>query len=74
MIFIKPNIIVFGGNTGNEPANDVWSLNLEKAPYSWVKLECGKEIPPARVYHSSALCSSGPANGMMVVFGGRTND
>jgi protein phosphatase len=27
-----------------------------------------------RVYHSAALCNTGSANGMMVVFGGRTAD
>ncbi len=43
MIFIKPSLVVFGGNTGSEPVNDVWSLDLEKAPYGWKKLECGGE-------------------------------
>ena len=33
MVFIKPFLIVFGGNTGNEPVNDVWSLNLDRSPY-----------------------------------------
>ena len=41
MIFIKPFLIVFGGNTGNEPVNDVWSLNLDRSPYQWQKLDCG---------------------------------
>lgn len=27
-----------------------------------------------RVYHSAALCQTGSATGMMVVFGGRTSD
>lgn len=43
MVLIKPYLIVFGGNTGTEPVNDVWSLNLEKSPYSWTKLECTSE-------------------------------
>lgn len=74
MAFIKPYLLVYGGNTGTEPVNDVWCLNLEKAPYNWLKLETGNEVPPVRVYHSSALCSTGSANGMMVIFGGRTSD
>ena len=73
MAFIKPHLLVNGGNTGAEPVNDVWCLNLEKAPYNWAKLECG-ESPPVRVYHSAALCSTGSASGMMVIFGGRTAD
>lgn len=74
MVLIKPFLIVFGGNTGQEPVNDVWSFNLEKSPYSWSKLECSSEQPCVRVYHSSALCTTGSANGMMVTFGGRTAD
>jgi len=72
--FTKPFLMVFGGNTGNEAVNDVWTLNVEKAPHFWTKLECEGEQPPTRVYHSSALCSSGTANGMIVIFGGRTQD
>ena len=75
LVYSKPFLIVFGGNTGNEPVNDVWSLNVEKAPFCWNKLDCGKgELPNARVYHAAALCQTGSANGMMVVFGGRTTD
>lgn len=33
LIFFKPFLIVFGGNTGTFPVNDVWVLNVEKAPY-----------------------------------------
>lgn len=56
MVFMRPYLLVNGGNTGAEPVNDVWSLNLEKSPYNWTKLETG-ESPPVRVYHSAALCS-----------------
>jgi len=31
-------------------------------------------MPPVRVYHSAALCVTGSATGMMVIFGGRTSD
>jgi protein phosphatase len=31
----KPFLVVFGGNTGTIPVNDVWILNIEKIPYSW---------------------------------------
>lgn len=74
MVLIKPHLIIYGGNTGTEPVNDVWSLNLDKSPYSWNKLECASESPCVRVYHSAALCGTGSANGMMVIFGGRTAD
>jgi hypothetical protein len=56
MIFLRPYLLVFGGNTGTEPVNDVWSINIEKSPLNWLKLDCGNEVPPVRVYHSAALC------------------
>jgi hypothetical protein len=74
MVYNKPFILVFGGNSGNEAVNDVWGLNVDKAPFSWVKIEPMSSSPPVRVYHSAALCSIGSATGMMIVFGGRTSD
>ncbi|OMJ68803.1 hypothetical protein SteCoe_33644 [Stentor coeruleus] len=74
LIFIKPHLLAFGGNTGNESVNDVWSLNVEKSPFSWNKLEIQGDSPKPRVYHSACLCTTGSAMGMMVIFGGRTND
>lgn len=74
IIFSKPHLLVFGGNTGQEAVNDVWCLSVEKAPFSWIKLDCGREAPQVRVYHSAALCQTGSATGMMVCFGGRTTD
>ena len=31
-------------------------------------------MPDPRDYHSSSLCSTGSANGMIVIFGGRGSD
>ena len=72
--FNKPYLIVYGGNTGSEPVNDVWVLNVDKAPFSWLKLETAGDCPSTRVYHSAAMCTMGSATGMMVTFGGRTGD
>jgi protein phosphatase len=74
LVFFKPYLLVFGGNTGTEPVNDTWCLNVDKAPFSWSKLETESVSPCVRVYHSAGLCTSGSASGMMVVFGGRTAD
>ena len=52
----------------------IGSLNVDRSPFTWVRLECKSENPVARVYHSASLCSSGSANGMVVVFGGRSGD
>ncbi|OMJ71427.1 hypothetical protein SteCoe_30361 [Stentor coeruleus] len=73
LVFSKPNLIIFAGNTGSETINDVWTLNVERSPFAWSKVEVNSP-PPARVYHSSALCSTGSASGMMVTFGGRAVD
>ena len=29
IIFSKPHLLVYGGNTGAEPVNDVWCLSVE---------------------------------------------
>ena len=73
LAFSKPNLIIFAGNTGSETINDVWTLNVERSPFAWAKIEVNSP-PPARVYHSSALCTTGSATGMMVTFGGRAVD
>ena len=73
MIYNKPFLVLFGGNSGTLPINDTWILNLEKSPFIWNKLNFENEIPAVRVYHSAALCMTGSASGMMVIYGGRTN-
>jgi len=52
--------------------NDVWILNIEKSPFQWVRQDNEGEVPSPRVYHAAGLCTTGPASGMMVIFGGRT--
>jgi hypothetical protein len=42
LVFSKPYLVVFGGCT-EQAANDVWCLSVEKAPFSWSKLDCGRE-------------------------------
>lgn len=74
MVYIKPNLIVFAGNIGAESVNDVWRLNVERAPFSWAKLDLKGDMPIGRVYHSAAACLTGSASGMMVIFGGRGGD
>ena len=73
LVFSKPNLIIFAGNTGSETINDAWTLNVERSPFVWSKIEV-KSPPPARVYHSSAMCVTGSAAGMMITFGGRALD
>lgn len=72
LCFLKPYIIVFGGNTGSQPTNDVWIINLDKAPFTWAKLELNEEaLPTPRLYHAAGICTKGNAQGMMIAFGGR---
>mmetsp|Transcript_17292 Transcript_17292/g.17238 ORF Transcript_17292/g.17238 Transcript_17292/m.17238 type:complete len:279 (-) Transcript_17292:928-1764(-) len=74
LLFSKPHLLLFAGNTGSETVNDVWCLNVERSPFSWQKIEIVGDQPNARVYHSAALCVTGSASGMMIIFGGRTGD
>lgn len=72
---IFPNIIVFGGNTGSAPSNDVFLINLNNETnnsFVWQKLEIqNNQIPSPRVYHAASVCTKGHASGMMILFGGR---
>jgi len=45
VVFSKPHLLVFGGNNGQEAVSDVWCLSVEKAPFSWVKVDCGRDAP-----------------------------
>ena len=73
MGYLKPFLIIHGGNTGNEPVTDVWVNDIMNTA-EWRKAETGIENPPPRVYHSASICRTGTANGMMVIFGGRGAD
>ena len=81
MIYIKPNLILFGGllKDKNKVSNDLWILNMETVinkengkVYQWYNVEYDKEAvyPPPRIYHSMVVCRSGKAKGMIIVFGG----
>lgn len=49
VVYSKPHLLVFGGNTGSEPVNDVWCLNVERAPFTWSRLDCSEQGPCKRV-------------------------
>lgn len=75
MVFNKPLLTVFGGNTGQQAENDIWVLDVERSPFQWTEVTVmHARCPLPRVYHSAEVCREGPAAGMMVVFGGRTPD
>lgn len=74
---INPYIVLFGGNTGTSPSNEVFIISLENTPFTWQKLEFNNEkglYPSPRLYHACGLCTKGNANGMMIIFGGRDNN
>ena len=49
LTFTSPFVVLFGGNTGNVNMNDSWSLNIDKQPFVWTKLDCKGDIPAPRV-------------------------
>ena len=71
--YLRPYLIIHGGNTGSEPIGDVW-VNEINGNSEWRKVDTGYDNPPPRVYHSASICKMGTANGMMVIFGGRGAD
>ena len=74
MGYLKPYIIVHGGNTGSQAVGDIWKIDiLGSATWQKVTLPIDQS-PPPRVYHSASICRTGTASGMMVIFGGRGSD
>lgn len=80
MVYIKPHLIIFGGvlKSNNKNANDTWVINLENLvnnEYEWMLVEIQNMIvPPSRMYHSAGVIKSGRAKGMILIYGGRTNE
>ena len=62
-------MIVFGGNTLNQPLDDVWQLSLSGPP-AWALVSPTGETPSPRENHSAVYDS---ASQRMVVFGGEPN-
>ena len=73
LVFFKPYILIIGGNIGNEPTNEVWSLSIEKSPFFWTKLEFKETEPSARVYQAVTIWKSPEQVDMVLMFGGRNN-
>ncbi len=72
--YLKPYIVVFGGNVGNRITNDIWLINIDDGILEWKKLEPTGESPGNRMYHSSAVCRYGGAAGMIIIYGGRNEN
>jgi protein phosphatase len=73
MCYLKPYLVVFGGNVGNKITNDLWLINIDDGILEWKKLEPTGDNPGNRMYHSSSVCRFGGAAGMMIIFGGRSD-
>ena len=74
LVFSKPFILVIGGNIGNEPSIDVWSLSIDRSPFSWNRLDfpSGEPQPLPRVYLGATVWKSKEQVDMIVIFGGRS--
>jgi len=69
LIFISPSIFLFGGNlSSNLLSNDVFLINLNNIPYSWIKINISNDskIPSPRMYHSFCVYDN-----KMIIIGGR---
>lgn len=70
MIFFKPFILLIGGNIGNEPSNEVWSLSIDKSPFYWNRLSLEGNMPSPWVYHAVSIWKSPKKGDMVLLFGG----
>lgn len=73
MSYVKPHLIVFGGNVGSRITNDIYLINIDEGILEWKKLELIEDIPCPRMYHANSVCKTGGASGMMIVYGGRSD-
>lgn len=86
LIYYKPFLILFGGvlKEKNQLSNELWItrvyyMNLYQNPtIIWEKITPRNiddaQIPRPRLYHSAGFIRSGKAKGMIIIFGGRSND
>ncbi len=73
MTYAKPNLIVFGGYSDVKETNDLWMIHMGNISAGWVSVKPKGTPPSPRVYHSIAYCNSGVTQGMILVFGGRSD-
>ena len=72
MIYLKPYILVIGGNVNNNPSDEVWLLSIKKSPFEWNQLSFDNDDSPSpRAYHSTTLWRSFVNSDMILLFGGR---
>ena len=74
--YLKPYVILFGGNLNPTLMNDLWLMNLnpKKNQFFWIKINTeNKEglVPMKRLYHSSCICHEGKYKEKLIIFGGR---
>ena len=70
LVYINPCIYLFGGNlSSNLLSNDVYYINLNKIPYSWIKINISNDskVPYQRMYHSVCVYDN-----KMIIVGGRS--
>ncbi len=74
MIYFKPLILVFSGNTKNNiPNNDLWIIDMSQEELEWNQATLRNSFlkPVPRLYASADMCKTGRSNGMIILYGGR---
>ena len=79
MIYIFPNLILFGGSSNSGPnrknviLKDVWLFPTDKTPFNWIKVETeSSSLLTARLYHTCCVYQKINGEGDdLVLFGGR---
>ena len=70
--FLKPYIILIGGNLNTQLSNDVWIIDINTSMPSWTMLDFPENIGPSpRLYHSCGIIPEGNNEGGILLFGGR---
>jgi Rab9 effector protein with kelch motifs len=68
-VVYNDKMYIFGGGTGRQALNDLWSMCLSKSNPQWTKVEPEGRIPEPRAYHSATVVRD-----TMIVFGGQNGE
>jgi len=78
MIYSKPFLVIFGGTSDeNKCLNDLWIINIddfENEKIEWKPIKFDDKIPNPRTYFSTCISKGGRTKGMILIFGGRTEN
>lgn len=69
--FVPPYLVLFGGNMGSGLTNELWTMNMKRDSYKWVRVTIEGPQPSPRIYHFGASWCAPVQIQCLLVFGGK---